>query len=128
MIVIDGVEIERTEEMVQRHFVSIAKRRLLKEFQRGQELANWLIYYEDANAEEQAHILFKSLQSYLVAAYREDCPGQDPSDKELLSWIDDNAILSEHLGSTEWTVWIDMSVMMDLHLEHKKNRRIIPPA
>lgn len=107
IVVMDGVEIERTEEMIERHFMSLTKRRLLKEFWDLKTKANTMIRYTNDTREDHVGSIWEELRPIMVLAYQEDY-SNDPTDKELIRWISENVFVCSHYNDPDWGVWIDL--------------------
>ncbi len=126
-IILDGIKVNRTEEMVWQFQYSVTKRKILQTWRRDKrQFIHSLIWDDRRNTGSQALPFaiqfYKSFRSLLWQSYAEEFPGEKPDIDQLCEWLEDNAIISNHFGKQrDQNTWLDIrkcvKVLIDGNLE-----------
>jgi hypothetical protein len=125
-IILDGIKVNRTEEMVWKFQHSITKRKILLTWRRDKGKFLRSLIRDEATTSKQtpsyAVQFYRGFRSLLWQSYAEEFPGEKPDIDQLCDWLEDNSIISNHFGKqSDRNTWLDIwrcvRILIDGNLE-----------
>lgn len=112
-IILDGIKVNRTEKMLWQYQHSVTKRKILQTWRQDKLKFLRSLIQDETKGDDQflpySVQFYKYFRSLLWQSYQEEFPGEKPSIDQLCSWLEDNAVISNHLGKErDRNTWLDI--------------------